>query len=232
MLNIETFHTIAGGCFGGFQVLEWMRTFPDRIRNAVIISATPRTTTHNLGLWEVLRRAVMSDPNFNGGDYYGKSLPSSGMALAQMFGTMVWMDRAVMTRRFGLKFTDGKKPSYTLDPEFEFQEFLNEVGRRAVGRFDPNSIIYLTKAIDYFDISRGCGDVSTALARAVCRTLLVAYRQDWRYPPEEMREILEAINAVGGSCEMHTCDSSFGHGAFLYDSAEVLNLIGKFMASA
>ena len=108
-LGIERFHTIAGGCFGGFQVLEWMHAFPERVANAIVISATHRTSAHNLGLWEVLRQAIMRDPDFNGGDYYGKEQPRSGMGLAQMFGVMIWMTRDVMQSRFGLKFVDEKR---------------------------------------------------------------------------------------------------------------------------
>ena len=231
-LGIDTFHTVVGGCFGGFQVLEWMRSYTRRIRNAIVISATPRTTTHNLGLWEVIRQAIIRDPDFNGGDYYGKKMPASGMALAQMFGIMIWMDRKVMRDRFGLKLTNDREPSYTLEPEFQFQAFIHDIGKNAVGRFDPNSLIYLTKAMDYFDLTHNRGSLAEVFRNLQCRTLLIGYRTDWRYPPEEMAEISEALSANRKPNELRVLDSNFGHGAFMYDSSGALNIIREFMATA
>ena len=231
-LGIDTFHTLVGGCFGGFQVLEWMRSYTRRIRNAIVISATPRTTTHNLGLWEVIRQAIIRDPDFNGGDYYGKKMPASGMALAQMFGIMIWMDRKVMRDRFGLKLTNDREPSYTLEPEFQFQAFIHDIGKNAVGRFDPNSLIYLTKAMDYFDLTHNRGSLAEVFRNLQCRTLLIGYRTDWRYPPEEMAEISEALSANRKPNELRVLDSNFGHGAFMYDSSGALNIIREFMATA
>ena len=231
-LGIDTFHAVVGGCFGGFQVLEWMRSYPTQIRNAIVISATPRTTTHNLGLWEVIRQAIIRDPDFNGGDYYGKKMPASGMALAQMFGIMIWMDRKVMRDRFGLKLTNDREPSYTLEPEFQFQAFIHDIGKNAVGRFDPNSLIYLTKAMDYFDLTHNRGSLAEVFRNLQCRTLLIGYRTDWRYPPEEMAEISEALSANRKPNELRVLDSNFGHGAFMYDSSGALNIIREFMATA
>ena len=231
-LGIDTFHTVVGGCFGGFQVLDWMIGYPARIRNAIVISATPRTTTHKLGLWDVIRQAIMRDPDFNGGDYYGRKLPASGMGLAQMFGIMIWMDRKVMHDRFGLKLINDREPSYTLEPEFQFQAFVHNIGKNAVGRFDPNSLIYLTKAMDYFDLTRGGTSLSETFKNVACRTLLIGYRKDWRYPPEEMAEISEALSANRKPNELRTLDSHFGHGAFMYDSEGALEIIREFMLSA
>ena len=231
-LGIQTFHTIAGGCFGGFQTLQWMCHHPNRLRNAIVISATPRTTAHNLGLWEVIRQAIMRDADFQGGSYYGGNGPVSGMGLAQMFGIMIWMDRKVMAQRFGLNMTHQHGPSYTLAPEFEFQAFLHKIGQNAINRFDPNSIIYLTKAMDYFDLTRDGKSLSGIFSNAGFRTLLIGYSTDWRYPPEEMAEIGKALCAKGLSVEFRVLDSDFGHGAFIYDSAGALGIIRDFMNSS
>lgn len=231
-LGIETFHAAAGGCFGGFQVLEWMLGYPERIRNAIVISATPRTSTHNLGLWEVIRQAIIRDPDFNGGDYYGSKFPNSGFGLAQMFGLMIWMDRRVMHDRFGLRLINDGEPSYTLEPEFEFQAFIRSIGENAAGRFDPNSLIYLTKAMDYFNLTRGGASLSEILKNVVCRTLLIGYRTDWRYPPQEMAEISDALTQNQKPNQLEVLGSNFGHGAFMYDSEETLDTIRNFMISA
>lgn len=230
-LGVKTFHTIVGGCLGGFQTLQWMKRYPDRLRNAIIISATHRTTTHNLGLWEVIRQAIMRDPNFKGGNYYGHEFPASGMGLAQMFGIMIWMDPKVMSQRFGLKLNHQNGPSFTLEPEFEFQSFLHKIGENAARRFDPNSLIYLTKAMDYFDLTSDGKDLSECFKQGTYRCLLLSYLSDWRYPPEQMRKISSALAESGKTNEFHVLDSNFGHGAFIYDSGETLDFIRGFISS-
>ncbi len=228
-LGIEQFHTVVGGCMGGFQVMEWMARYPQRLARAIIISATPRTTTHNLGLWEVFRQAIMRDPNFNCGDYYDAEGPCSGFGLAQMFGMMVWMSREVMADRFGLRLIEGKDLSYSLEPEFAFQAFLHQVGANAGTRFDANSLIYLTKAMDYFDMSRGRGSLAEAFEQTTAKTLLVSYASDWRYPPPEMDEIRVALEANRLKVQHTTLESDFGHGAFTYDSEGIVQVIESFI---
>lgn len=231
-LGIERFHTIVGGCFGGFQVLEWMSAFPERVMNAISISSAHSTSTHNLGLWEVFRQSIMRDPHFNGGDYYGKELPRSGMGLGQMFGMIVWMSPETMRSRFGLKLADDTGPSYSMEPDFAFQRFLHKVAEHAADRFDPNSLLYLTKAMDYFDLSRGRDSLAEAFDGCRCRTLLVSYQSDWRYPPAGMDEIRTALTQNDTSVEHRILGSAFGHGAFIYDSDGVLKIIAAFMDSA
>jgi homoserine O-acetyltransferase len=230
-LGIETFHTVVGGCMGGFQVMEWMARYSSRLSNAIIISATPRTTTHNLGLWEVYRQAIMRDPNFNGGDYYHGDGPVSGLGLAQMFGMMVWMSREVMAERFGLRLVEGNEPSYCLKPRVPVPGFLHQVGANAPSRFDANSIIYLTKAMDYFDMSRGHASLAHAFRETRARTLLLSYASDWRYPPKEMDEIRVALDINGVPVQHQTLESNFGHGAFTHDSKRVVEVIREFLGT-
>jgi homoserine O-acetyltransferase len=229
-LGIQNFHIVVGGCLGGFQALEWMSSHPDRISNAIVISATMKTTTHNLGLWEVIRQAIMRDPDFQGGAYYGKKHPVSGMGLAQMFGLMIWMDRKIMSERFDLRMVHEGPPEYKLDPEFEFQTFLHQIGERAASRFDPNSLIYLTKAMDYFDLTRNRASTSEIFTGGNFRSLLIGYSSDWRYPPDQMKEICLALSKNSKPCEFHVLDSNFGHGAFIYDSEGALSVIRRFIS--
>lgn len=229
-LGIEKFRVIAGGSTGGEQVLQWMASHPTRLDAALVITSTPRTTAHNLGLWEVIRRAIMLDPNWNGGDYYGKEPPRAGLALGSMIGMMTWMSRDVMKQRFGLRLVEGTQPRYTHQPEFAIQAFVSGLGRNAGERLDANTAIYVSKAIDYFDLSRGHADLSEAFRGLKARTLLVSYRSDWRYPPEEMDEIRLALEKVGVPVEHLTLESNFGHGAFIYDAEGVGRLIRRFLA--
>lgn len=229
-LGIERFHAIAGGSTGGKQVLEWIVRYPNRLSNAIIISSTPRTTAHNLGLWEVMRRAIMLDPAWNGGDYYDGEPPRRGLALVSMFGIMTWMSREIMEKRFGLRLAKGSEPTYTLEPEFAIQQFLAKLEHNAHKRFDANSAIYISKAIDYFDLTRGREDLSEAFLGFTGRTLLVSYRSDWRYPPEEVDQIRVALEKIGLFVKHKILDSDFGHGAFIYDAKGVGRSIQRFLA--
>jgi homoserine O-acetyltransferase len=225
-LGIKQFYAIAGGCMGGFQVLEWMAGHPGRLRNAICISATPRTSAHCIALWQVMRDAVRLDPNFREGDYYDGEPPAAGLALGTRFGMLIRMSRETMERRFGLRLLH-EEPRYRLDQEFEVEAFLQRIRG---GAFDANSLLYLTRAMDYFDLTRGGLTVESLFSCAPFRTLLVSYRSDWRYPPEGVDEIRAALAHNKAAVEHHVLDSEFGHGAFVYDHRELAGLIRSFLA--
>lgn len=229
-LGIARFRAVVGGCLGGFQVLEWMARFPERLERAVAISATPRTSAHNLAFFEVLRQAITRDPRFAGGDYYGGELPADGLALAAMFGAVVWLGRETMERKLGVTLLEGTKPRFTLGPEFTAQAFLAQIAENAPARLDANSFIYLTRATDYFDLARDAGSLAGALAGFQGRTLLVSYASDWRYPRAEVDAIRVALEANGASVTHATLESDFGHGAFVYDVDGVGDLLRRFLS--
>lgn len=228
-LGIEKYHAIAGGCFGGFQALEWMARHPDRVGASIVISATPRTSAHNTALWSVLRAAIRSDANWNGGDYYDGNPPDAGLGLAAQFGALFWMSRNVFEEKFGLRRVAGDTPDYGFEAEYEVEAFLEGVGRNAAGRIDANALIYLTRAIDYFDMSRGHASLADAFACYTAPTLLVSYSNDWRYPAEDMQEIAEALAASGSPCRHETLDSPAGHGGFLYDTERLSPILRNFL---
>ena len=229
-LGIPRFHSIMGGCFGGFQAMEWMARHPDRVGSSVVISATPRTSAHNTALWSVLRAAIRSDPNWNGGNYYSGSTPDAGLGLAAMFGALFWMSREVFESRFGLRRIQGDEPEYGFEPEYAVEEFLEGVSRNAAGRIDANALLYLTRAIDYFDMTSGHADLAAAFARYAAPTLLISYTGDWRYPAAEMEDIAVALRQNGTACRHDTLDSPAGHGGFLYDTERLQPLLHDFLA--
>lgn len=229
-LGISSFHAIAGGCFGGFQAMEWMARHPDRIGRSIIISATPRTSAHNTALWSVLRAAIRSDANWNGGDYYEGPAPDAGLGLGAMFGALFWMSRDVFESKFGLQRISGDEPEYGFEPEYAVEAFLEGVSRNAAGRIDANALLYLTRAIDYFDMSRGKASLAEAFASYVAPTLLVSYTNDWRYPADDMQEIADALDANGTACRHETLDSPAGHGGFLYDTDRLAPLLTEFLS--
>ena len=230
-LEIDRLHTVAGGCMGGLQVLEWMARFPERLRNGVVISATPRTSTHTIGLWHVIRETLMRDPDFRGGDYYDAGPPLLGQRLIAMFGLMVWMSPTVMSERFGRRLVDAKRPRFTLEPEFEVEALLRRVGDNAGNRFDANSLIYLTKAMDHFDLTRDGGDLAEVFAGFAGRALLLSYDSDWRYPPAKVDEIRVALERAGTEVEHRVLHSDYGHGAFMYDPEGAGAAIAELLAT-
>ncbi|ADK85857.1 homoserine O-acetyltransferase [Desulfarculus baarsii DSM 2075] len=229
-LGVERFHCVIGGCMGGFQALEWLAAHPQRLESAIVIGSAARVSAHTLALWEVIREAIRRDPGFNGGDYYDGPAPASGMSLGSMFGMMIWMSKEVMERRFGLRTIDGGPPRISLEPQFAIQEFFQKIGQGGSGGVDPNSLIYLTKAMDFFDLSRGRDDLAQAFAGGRAKALLVSYRSDWRYPPAASEQLRQAMAQAGLEASHVELQSDFGHGAFIYDAHGVGRVMADFLA--
>ncbi|MGY8997403.1 MAG: homoserine O-acetyltransferase MetX, partial [Alphaproteobacteria bacterium] len=213
-LGIERFQAAIGGCMGGFQIFEWLRQAPGQIGHAVAISATARTSAHNTALWSVLRRAITSDPNWNNGNYYDGPRPDQGMGLMAAFGALFWMSREGLEQRFGLRRA-ADAPRWSLDSEFEVEQFLDRIADNAAGSIDPNALLYLTRAIDYFDLTREGDGLEEAFVNVAGPVTLVSYRGDWRYPPEEIEHIREAMINLGVDARHVIVDSEYGHGGFL-----------------
>lgn len=231
-LGIARFHTVTGGCMGGFQALEWLKRYPQRVANALIISAGPRVSTHTIALWHVLSEAIRIDPAWQRGDYYDMTPPQAGMALAARIGSLFWMSREVMDQRFALKTVDNQPLSFGFTADFEVEAFLERIGHGAAEKIDANSLLYLMRAMSYFDLSRGAPSLQAALDGVDARTLLVSYANDWRYPPRETEELAQALTAVGAPVSHRVFDSDFGHGAFIYDFDDLGTVIGEFLATA
>ena len=230
-LGIGRLHATLGGCMGGFQVLEWLCLAPERAGRAVIISATPRVSTHTIALWSVLRAALMSDPAWNGGEYYDGPAPDNGIGLLAAIGALFWMDRYTLAAKFGLRTVAGAPARPTLAPQFAVEKFLQDVRTSAAGKLDPNTMIYLTRAMDLFDLTRDRPALADQFARVRDPVLLVSYKHDWRYPPAEMAELEDAFRAAGVVCQHATLPDPAGHGAFLFAFDSLAPILSAFMAS-
>ncbi|MBT6511598.1 MAG: alpha/beta fold hydrolase, partial [Rhodospirillaceae bacterium] len=229
-LNLPRFHAVLGGCMGGFQVLEWLRQAPRQAGNAVIISATARTSTHNTALWSVLRRAIMSDPAWNGGNYYDGPRPDAGMGLMAAYGALFWMSRETLEQRFGLRRTT-PEPAWSFAPEFEVEQFLERIANNAGRGLDPNALLYLTRAIDYFDLTVAEDGLAGALRGARNQVTLVSYSNDWRYPASEMEEIHRTLIGIGADSRHVTLENSFGHGGFLMAPDQIAPIVREALGS-
>lgn len=232
-LGIERLHTVIGGCFGGQQAIEWAIQHPDMVGNAVVITTTPATSAHSIAIFAVMRRLIRADPAWNGGDYYDKSFPASGLGNAVAAAIPLWMSAEAMDARFGRQ-SDAYR--YSLAAEFEVEAFIDRLAEQAVHALDPNGLMYLTRAVEYFDLERSYGSLERALAPVSANVLFVSYRRDWRYPAQETERMHRTLRAVGGRSRHLVLDSPLGHGAFLFDvpglAAEVADFLDRDRADA
>ncbi len=217
-LNINKLYAVIGGCFGGFLVMEWLISFPELTKKSIIIGATASTNAYSMAIWETLRQAIYLDPNFNNGNYYKSKYPIVGVGLGRLVGILLWMSKTVFDKKFGIRLIDDKeKPEYKHDSEFEVQKFMQQIIKNASTGIDPNTLIYLTKATDYFNIERDYGSLVKAFEKVKTEVLLISYDSDWRYSFEEMKKIATAFNKLSIPVEHSCLHSAFGHGAFIYD---------------
>lgn len=231
-LGIARFHAVAGGCFGGAQVLQWMADHPERLANAIVISATPRASVHTVALSLIGREAIRRDPRWNGGDYYDGEPPSDGIGLLTMFGALFWQDRNLMQRKLAPDLAQPRDLAYGFAAEFEVERLLLRLGTPQNVVLDANALLYLARANDYFDLSRGRASLAEALAGYRGRTLLLGFAQDWRYPPEDIAEIEAALRANGADSRQVTLSNPLGHGAFLRDTPSIEPEMRRFLADA
>lgn len=223
-LGVECWQAVVGGCLGGAQALTWLQRHPARLRRAVAIGVTAATSAHSLAFFEVLRQSLMLDPDYGDGNYYERGIPTSGMALNARMGMLFWMTPALMEMKFGRRSLAGEY-RYTLEPEFAVHEALAALGQGLGDRFDPNTMIYLTRAMDYFDLARGFSSLPEAMAQAKAPVLLVSYNTDWRYPREEVEKLRQALP----DARHVTLDSHLGHGAWLFETAPLGQLVAEFL---
>jgi homoserine O-acetyltransferase len=230
-LGIARFRAIAGGCFGGAQVLQWMASHPSRLASAIVISATPRASVHTVALSLIGREAIRRDPRWNGGDYYDGEPPTDGIGLLTMFGALFWQDRNLLQRKLAPDMARPRKLGYGFAPDFEIERQLLRLGVPQNVALDANALLYLARANDYFDLSRGRASLAEALASYHGRTLLLGFAQDWRYPPDDIAEIDAALRANGAPSRHVTLENPLGHGAFLRDTPSIEPELRRFLAA-
>lgn len=228
-LGIEHLHAVIGGCFGGQQAIEWAIRYPEAVGSAVAITTTPATSAHTIAIFSVMRHLIRGDPGWQGGDYYGKSFPAAGLRAAVAAAVPLWMSREAMDSRFGRATVPGRGYAYTLDDEFAVESFIARLADQARHVLDPNGLMYLMRAEEYFDLERTFGGLAAAFAGVSPRMLFVSYRQDWRYPAAETERMHRALLAAGGDSRHAVLDSSLGHGAFLYDTSGLAPAVKEFI---
>ncbi|KQM62519.1 homoserine O-acetyltransferase [Sphingomonas sp. Leaf17] len=238
-LGVAALRAVVGGSMGGMQALSWAATFPDRVRSCVVIASTARHTAQNIAFHEVGRQAIMADPKWRGGAYYGHDdPPAAGLAVARMAAHITYLSEAGLTEKFGRKLQarpdspDGAK-SFGFDADFQVESYLRYQGLSFTDRFDANSYLYITRATDYFDLAEEHGGrLANAFANSRTRFCIVSFDTDWLYPTAESRTMVHALNAAGAAVSFVELKSPYGHDAFLLDSPELNRVVDGFMRAA
>jgi homoserine O-acetyltransferase/O-succinyltransferase len=241
-LGIDQLLAIAGGSMGGMQVLEWAAHHSPRVRAAIPLATTARSSPMLIAFSEVGRQAIYADPNWQDGDYYGTGRrPDAGLAIARMIGHITYLSDQSMHNKFGRRLQSRERFGYDFVTEFEVESYLKYNGLRFTQRFDANSYLYVTKALDYFDLSSspagsngngfgGANSLAAAFARAEhIRFLVVSFTSDWLYPSYHSKELVSALTAAGADVTYLDIESTWGHDAFLLEVDTMTRLLGSFM---
>ncbi len=230
-LGIERLLAVTGGSMGGMQALEWAVSYPDRVVSAIPIATTTRHSAQQIAFNEVGRQAIMADPDWNEGNYYARKPPARGLAVARMVGHITYMSDDSMREKFGRRLRGKENFGFDFDVDFEVESYLRYRGSQFVNRFDANSYLYITKAMDYFDLANGQVSLSTAFERARARFLVISFSSDWLYPSYQSQEIVRALRSRNRDVAYVELESNYEHDAFLVDVAEQTDLIRGFLAS-
>ena len=228
-LGIERLFCVVGGSMGGFQALEWSLRYPDNVHSVICIAAGAQLSTQAIAFNAVGRHAITSDPDWQGGHYYDTAGPVSGLAIARMVAHITYLSEMALNDKFGRRLQSADRLSYDIHNEFAVESYLNYQGTRFTERFDANSYIYITKAMDYFDIRRTYGPLKDALAATTARFLVVSYSSDWLFPKSQSQEIVRAMIAGDRDVSFVEIDSPHGHDAFLIDTDRLTRITSAFL---
>jgi len=227
-LGIERLLAVAGGSMGGMQALEWLVSLPLRVRSAIAIATTARHSPQQIAFHEVGRQAIMADPNWQEGNYYSGPTPARGLAVARMVGHITYMSDISMEEKFGRRVREDRRP-FKFTADFEVESYLHHRGKSFVERFDANSYLTITKAMDLYDAGRGM-PLAEAMLQVDARALVIAFKSDWLYPAYQSQEIVRACKLAGLDATYCEVDSTRGHDAFLLETDEETHLIRYFLS--
>jgi homoserine O-acetyltransferase len=230
-LGIEKLLAVIGGSIGGMQVIEWAISYPERVASAIMLATTTRHSALAIAFNEIGRQAIMSDPNFNKGDYYSGPKPDLGLALARMVGHVTYLSDDAMRSKFGRRLQNRETLSFDFDANFQVESYLRYQGSKFVQRFDANTFLYITKAADYFDARRQHGHDSEveAFAGVQAKILVISFTSDWLYPTYQSRDMVKAMKKNGLDVSFCEIEAKCGHDAFLLPNERQGTLINRFL---
>jgi len=229
-LDIDQWAAVVGGSLGGMQVMQWSIDYPDRLAHAIVIAAAPKLSAQNIAFNEIARQAIVTDPEFHGGRYYEHDVvPRRGLMLARMLGHITYLSDEAMRAKFGRDLRAGRI-NYGFDVEFQVESYLRYQGQSFVDRFDANTYLLMTKALDYFDPAYATGgDLAAAFAPVTARFLVVSFSSDWRFSPARSREIVDALVDAGKQVSYAEVTSDLGHDDFLLTLPHYVNSLRGYL---
>ena len=230
-LKVERLHAVIGGSMGGMQAISWAALYPDRVKSAVIVASAARHSAQNIAFHEVGRQAIMADPRWRSGSYYADDdPPSSGLAVARMAAHITYLSEEGLTEKFGRRLQDRDAKTFGFDADFQVESYLRHQGISFVDRFDANSYLYITRAMDYFDLAEAHGGtLANAFKNSKTRFCLISFDSDWLYPTSESRTMVHALNAAGAAASFVELSSPFGHDSFLLKNSEMNRIVDGFL---
>ncbi|SDD80381.1 homoserine O-acetyltransferase MetX [Kordiimonas lacus] len=234
-LGIDKLMMVIGGSMGGMQVQEWLTTYPERLHSAVMLATAPRHTAQNIAFHEVGRQAIMADPDWCDGRYYDHDVkPAKGLSVARMTAHITYLSEDALTAKFGRNLQNREEVTFGFEADFQVESYLRHQGSSFVDRFDANSYLYITRAMDYLDIAaRHGGRLADAFKPAAhVRCCVISFTSDWLYPTVENKSIVHALNAAGVPVSFAEIESPFGHDAFLLDVPEMDHMLTGFVKAA
>ena len=232
-LNISKLLCVIGGSMGGMQVLQFASLYPEKSYSAIPIACSASHSAQNIALNELGRQAIMADPNWNKGNYFKTNLsPDKGLAVARMAAHITYLSKKGLQEKFGRKLQDKGSLKFSFDADFQIESYLRYQGSNFVDRFDANSYLYITRAMDYFDLEKQFnGNLSLAFKKTKSKFCVISFSSDWLYPTAENKEIVIALNACGANVSFVEINSDKGHDSFLLEVPEFLNTLSKFINS-
>jgi homoserine O-acetyltransferase len=228
-LGISRLFSVAGGSMGGMQALQWAVDWPERVGSVLFLAATSRSSTQNIAFNEIGRQAIYADPNWNKGDYYDGPAPAAGLSVARMIGHITYMSESSLEQKFGRRLQERDDLGYDFNTDFAVESYLKYQGEKFVERFDANSYLYITKALDYYDVSDGYESAQDALRHTQCPFLVVSISSDWLYTAGQARELVDALEHLGRQVAYHHIEASFGHDSFLVEVETMTQVVGGYL---
>ncbi len=228
-LEIPRLHSVIGGSMGGMQALQWIKQYPDFVERAIPMATTHRQGPQAIAFNEVGRCAIMQDPNWQGGEYTDTHGPHVGLSIARMMAHITYLSDRGMDQKFGRKVRSDHTPENTFDVTFEVESYLRYQGRSFINRFDANTYLYFTRALDFFDLCEGAQTLDTALATVQAKTLVIGFTSDWLFPPEQNREVVYSLLRARKNASYIELDMDFGHDSFLVDAPSLYDVVTSFL---
>ncbi len=231
-LSIKSLTSVIGGSMGGMQAIEWALLYPDIVDSIVLVASGAVSNPQSIAIHKVGIRAILDDPNWNGGDYYGGDVPGKGLAIARMIGHITYLSHGWLWEKFGRKHSDPENMKKKLGSKFDIENYLEYQGGKFVDRFDANSYIYIMRAIDLYDASEGFESIEESFKRINCKKVFVSsFTSDWLFPTYQSEEIVQALKSNGVDVQYEEIESPYGHDSFLLEYQELTQHIKEFFSS-